>query len=372
MVCYSVCPDPDAFGHRRLCFLGIYVSDSSLSWVPIRVVGSYGKRRSVDPSFPQDQASSWRLWIWEGRPLSELHFDPAEWQWPGATQGQGDVSFFEYTVRIGRIYLARHQRDTPTQMRSWLHAGLSHAYLRTFWRALWGLRIAFRILYFIWLVLHAGAPVGTWAANMGHDPVCTRCIQCVPESPVHCLWTCPASLAVWRAVTLLLSRAGLHCGFLTWGSVIWLMPSIGPHMFFQGEAFDPVFMLSPTGYHFGTLDMVPTVARQGDMQYRDDLFSVVVCVTMWNIWKARCLHVLSATSPPTQETLSLIWSDLIHTLRSQWGGSASGSRSAQERRLAFIRRWARSGIFFSLLGGHITWEYSPPRWFILHSSYFPP
>ena len=65
-------------------------------------------------------------------------------------------------------------------------------------------------------------------------------------------------------------------------------------------------MLSATSYHYGTLDMDPAIARQGDMQYRDDLFSVVVCAALWNIWKAHCLHVLSAAPPPTQETFSMI------------------------------------------------------------------
>ena len=71
----------DLSGHVRLSFvdtLGI-PQFSAFSWVPIRVVGSQGKQRMVDPIFPSDEAPTWRLWIWEGRPLSQLYWDPGEW-----------------------------------------------------------------------------------------------------------------------------------------------------------------------------------------------------------------------------------------------------------------------------------------------------
>lgn len=363
-----------AFGHVRLRFLrvGSYRDIQQCAWVPVRIVGSCGRRKEVDPQFAVDEAAIWRLWIWEGRPLSQISWDPGEWYWPSLETGQGSLTFFEYSVKVGRRCLLRRETQRPTRLGLWLQSGLSHAFLRQYWALLWSLRIARRIVLFLWMVAHAGLAVGTWGAVMGHDPVCVRCPLRVPESPVHCLWSCQSAHHIWRAVALLLSRAGRRYGFLTWGSVVWLLPYVGPHLFFEGMQTDPCFMFTATGYMRGTLGMIPAVAAQAEDWHRDEVFSVVVAITIWNIWRARCLHVLSHTIPELQHTLSLIWLDIIRTLRSQFDESRAPSTSAQSRHHTFLRQWGRSSIFFGVIGGHIRWEYSPPLWFILHASHDPP
>jgi len=253
-----------------------------------------------------------------------------------------------------------------------LHGGLSHAYLQHYWHTLWSLRISRRIQYFLWLMVHAGLPVGTWAGAAGHSQFCVRCTPQTPESIRHCLWICPTSQGTWRAICLLLSRIGVYQGFVTWGSVTWLMQLPGPHLFFEGEDEDPVFRLTVLGYQRGCLSMVPDAARQGDSSSRDPVFVTVVAITLWCVWKARCSHILGAVSSNTTHILSGIWLEIIHTLRSLWDSSASSSRAAQERRHAFIRQWSRSHTFFSFEQGQIRWHFSPPQWFILHSSHQPP
>lgn len=94
--------------------------------------------------------------------------------------------------------------------------------------------------------------------------------------------------------------------------------------------------------------------------------------SLWCIWKFRCSHVLSAETSSSSETLCMIWTELIHTLRSQWDSSAGSSRTQERHRLEFIRHWGRTSLFFSHTSGSVTWHYAPPEWFLLHSSYQPP
>ena len=171
---------------------------------------------------------------------------------------------------------------------------------------------------------------------------------------------------------LLLSRVGVHAGFVTWGSIFWLMPFSGLHLFFEGVDVDLEFMLTTSGYSRGSLHMIPTLARQGDSQFRDKVFSTIVCITLWFVWKARCSHILGSEPSSTVDTLTGIWLELIHSLRGQWDTAAGSSRAAEDRRHRFIRRWSRSHILFTFVQGHIQWQYSPPQWFILRSSYQPP
>ena len=55
---------------------------TSGAWHRIRVVGAKGKVHRVDPKIEMDELDIWTLWIWEGRPLSQLSWDPGEWLWP--------------------------------------------------------------------------------------------------------------------------------------------------------------------------------------------------------------------------------------------------------------------------------------------------
>lgn len=102
----------------------------------------------------------------------------------------------------------------------------------------------------------------------------------------------------------MLSRAGVCQGYVTWGDVSRLLQFIGPHLFFEGDGFffegdgsDPAYLLDTGTYYRGTLDMIPIIS-------------------LWCFWKVRCMHVLSAEPSSTSDTLRLIRSKLLHTLRS--------------------------------------------------------
>ncbi|MCO5588811.1 hypothetical protein L7F22_042771 [Adiantum nelumboides] len=70
--------------HMRIGFQGsVPVSQHlDLHWHPFRIGGSLGKRCTVDAVFLAEEAMLWRLWIWEGCPLSQIVRDPGEWCWP--------------------------------------------------------------------------------------------------------------------------------------------------------------------------------------------------------------------------------------------------------------------------------------------------
>ena len=195
--------------------------------------------------------------------------------WPHHVSGTTPLSFFAYSVRSARCALVSRQSEHPTRLRMWIHAGLDHLFLRQFWSALWRLHVAARICYFLWMVVHAGLAVGVWSSSMGHDPTCQRCLQ-EPESISHCLWACPASVDVWRAVSLLMSRAGVQHGSLTWGSVSWIHPAPGPHLCFDNSDRDPVYMLTPSGYLRGCMSMLRPLPSHTAIGPRDEVFSAVV------------------------------------------------------------------------------------------------
>lgn len=135
------------------------------------------------------------------------------------------------------------------------------------------------------------------------------------------LWTCSQVQPIWRSVCLLLSRVGVCQGYVSWGAVSWLVQFIGPHLFFEGEALDPVYLLASGTYYRGSLSMLPTSIRDAADQSHEPIFATIASISLWCIWKARCMHVLSAQLSSAADTLRIIWSELLHTLRSQWDSS---------------------------------------------------
>ena len=161
-------------------------------------------------------------------------------------------------------------------------------------------------------------------------------------------------------------------GFVTWGAVSWLLQFLGPHLFFEGEDSDPVFLLDSTTSRSGQLWMIPRAAHAVEDQLRETIFPTIASITLWCIWKARCMHVLSATPSTPLDTLRIFWSELIHTLRSQWDASQGDSRAAEERRFAFLRSWGRTSMLFHSTSGTLIWHYALPEWIIMQASHQPP
>lgn len=135
---------------------------------------------------------------------------------------------------------------------------------------------------------------------------------------------------------------------------------------------EPVYLLDTGTYYRGTLDMIPTSVRDAADQRREPIFATIAAISLWCIWKARCMHVLSARPSSALDTLRLIWSELLHTLRSQWDASQGDSRAAELRRFHFLRVWGRSSQFFHFSRGSMVWHYAVPEWLLLHASHQPP
>ena len=84
------------------------------------------------------------------------------------------------------------------------------------------------------------------------------------------------------------------------------------------------------------------------------------------------MHVLSHEPSSPEDTLCIIWSELLHTLRSQWDAAQGDSRAAEQRRFAFLRAWGGSSQFFHYDRGFLVYHYSARLtglFFMLHISH---
>lgn len=103
--------------------------DPLLPWQRIRVVGFQGKAWQVNPVIEQAHVQQRRLWLWEGKALTEVDWDPGEWQWPPIDPSQGRTPFFSYNARLGRLILGMMQSRSPTQQPKWHAQGISKMFV---------------------------------------------------------------------------------------------------------------------------------------------------------------------------------------------------------------------------------------------------
>lgn len=164
--------------------------------------------------------------------------------------------FFEYTVQFGRIVQLGQRLIQLTRMHYWLHEGLSHAYLRQFWSALWGLCLCRQISYFMWMMCMLDSSLGLGLPQQG-NPLCVRCSLSMLESMHHCCGLAPPLIWCGGLFVCSFLEWGFQQGYITWDAVCWLQTCNWPRVSSEGEEIDSVFMLSSSAYSLASLDMIP-------------------------------------------------------------------------------------------------------------------
>ena len=81
---------------------------------------------------------------------------------------------------------------------------------------------------------------------------------------------------------------------------------------------------------------------------------------IWHIWKARCHRLLGKAFVPIAEIVSLIWQEMVLTLKARFDAIKGDSDAAMTRRNAFHRLWGKMG-FYLIHRYSVRWMFSPPR-----------
>ena len=112
---------------------------------------------------------------------------------------------------------------------------------------------------------HIGLLVGTWVHHISHGPIWPHMYPLQLQfARIYktMSWTCKLAYFVCQFIILLLFKAGLQDGMLTWGNNSWLIRKYGLHILFLGNHIKQVFLLTPSHYFQGYLDMLPSMGEQ--------------------------------------------------------------------------------------------------------------
>ncbi|EFJ12664.1 hypothetical protein SELMODRAFT_425107 [Selaginella moellendorffii] len=117
---------------------------------PIRVIRIDKKTASMDPTITEGQVA--RMYWFRQQKLSELAWDPTEWNW----QGRKKEEFFAYEPRLGRrlIWPCSDSLLVSRMKRANIQDKSQQAILKELWKGQW----AAKTRYFMWLTMQDWLP----------------------------------------------------------------------------------------------------------------------------------------------------------------------------------------------------------------------
>ena len=145
---------------------------------------------------------------------------------------------------------------------------------------------------------------------------------------------------------------------VSWGSVVWL--TLRAEVVKYDSLLGRTEAIGVSEPHIRCIpihSMMPNIERTNVVELWVLLSSSIV----WHLWKARCHRLLGKAFVPIAEIVSLIWQEMVLTLKARFDAIKGDSDAAMTRRNAFHRLWGKIG-FYLIHRYSVRWMFSPPRW----------
>ena len=83
-------------------------------------------------------------------------------------------------------------------------------------------------------------------------------------------------------------------------------------------------------------------------------------ITLWVIWKGRCIKVFTEKQVSSAEGIQEIWSEAVHTLKGQYDSIQGDSDATIMTRQNFLLTWSHT-LFCTMVGDKPHWSLSTPK-----------
>ena len=164
----------------------------------IRIARCRGNNRAILDFNPRAlDDSEYTLWLWGGDWISNLEWDPKEWQWRriGVLL---ETSILKYCTKRGYRTATRqnnHVMKVDAEMES---AGYNSKTRAKFFNRIWHPYLPRKVSAMQWLILTEGLPVGAWRERVGLPNTCQLCPAQPRETLQHAFQDCTEIRRVWE------------------------------------------------------------------------------------------------------------------------------------------------------------------------------
>ena len=280
----------------------------------LRVIGQSGKRWYDDPN-PKTLLTLDKAWVYGNCPLVRLQWDPGDYVWQMNSLSSSHAqhrSFFDYSVKYGRNLLVEARICDPAASKVWDDYGIPQDIRKDFWKRLWNQIYPRKITTFCWLLIHRSLPVGAWYKGRVEEQKCLSCGNSL-ETQQHCLWECEHAQAIWKRVLRLMARSGMK-GVISWGTAAWALLE-SKVTTYESNPDSKAFFIQRGYIHRSFL--LPFAGQESEGE-RNPQWELLCGITLWVIWKSRCIRVFSGKKVPPVEGIKEIWAEAVHSLKGQY------------------------------------------------------
>ena len=176
------------------------------------------KRMIIDYNPNDDMEEDQMLWLWGNDWISNLAWDPKEWNWRrlGILP---ETSILNYTTKRGyRVALKQdnHQMAVDAELEA---AGMDSKTRANFFNRIWHPHLPRKVSAMQWLVLTEGLPVGAWRERIGLPSDCQLCPGHQRETLQHAFLECSEMKQAWVLFRRTRQAAGLPPDYSSWMDV---------------------------------------------------------------------------------------------------------------------------------------------------------
>ena len=169
----------------------------------------------LDYNSQNDTEPEQSLWLWGNDWISNLEWDPREWQWRklGILH---DTSIMNYTTKRGyRISLKQNTQQMNLDAELEMEGYNSKARAKNV-KNIWHPYLPWKMSGMQWLILTEGLPVGSWRERIGLPSACELCPHQVREALQHAFKDCPQLSRAWDLFRETRRAARLPPSYLSW------------------------------------------------------------------------------------------------------------------------------------------------------------
>lgn len=309
----------------------------------VRVLRCGGEKRTVLDYNPTDKITPEQsLWLWGNDWITNLQWDPREWQWR-RLEILPDTSVMNYTTKRGyRIALKQNTIQMPLDAELEREGYYSKVRAK-FFNRIWHPYLPRKVSAMQWLILTEGLPVGAWRERIGLPSDCELCPLPIKETLQHAFKDCPQIKRAWVLFRDTRRAAGLPPSYLSWLDISrgLMGDPPGPHIEeeLRWDTASAFSLNTETPWDILRAQLLwSTWCKKIAYTFRNEEFHLGV--VLWHAWRNTVYCAMEA------------YKELFRHKRNE--------EKRQEAITCFQQIWTGSNLFGRLHNSTIKWNITPP------------
>lgn len=313
----------------------------------VRIARCGGAKRTIFDFNPTENDDlDLTLWMWGEDWISDLEWDPKEWQWRRIGV-LSDTTVLNYCTKRGyraALQQNNHKMKVDVELEE---AGYNSKARAKFFNRIWHPYLPRKVSAMQWLILTEGLPVGAWRERVGLPNNYQLCPTRDKETLQHAFQECSEIRRVWDLFRNTRNAAGLPPSYITWKDIS------------RGLMNDPPGPSVEESLHWDTTATFTITT--------DTPWDILRAQFLWTIWCQRVEVAFREDHFHLGVILWQAWKNTIYCAMEAYKELFRHKRNEEKRQeliSCFQKVWTQAKIFGRMRGGDLKWNLTPHKEFM--------